>query len=102
MWRPLVAVLLGAAAIGAIFRSANASSVGRAGGWLAAAALAAVAVGVLRDRRWAYGAAFFLGLFWLWAAVALRVQAVLGTPEGFAWILWSLVVITGSVRARSV
>ncbi|MGH2758211.1 MAG: hypothetical protein ACRDKJ_01470 [Actinomycetota bacterium] len=99
--RLLVAALLGAAAIGAVFRSANASTVGQVGGWLAAAALAAVAVGVARERRWAYGSAFFLGLFWLWAAVALRIQGVMGAPEIFAWLIWSVAVIVGSVRVRS-
>ena len=101
MWRVLVAMLLGAAAIGAVFRSANASTVGQAGGWLAAVALAAVAVGVVCERRWAHGAAFFLGLFWLWAAVALRIQGVMGTPEIFIWLVWSVTVIAGSVRVRA-
>jgi hypothetical protein len=100
LWRALVAVLLGAAAIGAIFRSANASTVGRYGGLLAAVALGAVAVGVFRARRWADGSAFFLGLFWLWAAVALRIQGVMDAPEIFVWLVWSIAVMVGSVRVR--
>ncbi len=99
--RVVVALLLTAAAIGSVFRSANASSFGRFGGGVAAAALLAVAIGVARERRWADGSAFFLGLFWLWAAVALRIQGVIGAPEIFVWLAWSIAVITGSIRVRS-
>lgn len=101
MWRYVVGGLLGAAALGAILRSANASTVGQAGGWLAAAALAAVAVGVARERRWAFGSAFFLGVFWLWAAISLRIQGVMGGVEILVWLMWSITVIVGSLRARS-
>jgi hypothetical protein len=97
----VVALLLSAAGIGAVFRSANASSFGRFGGGVAAVALLAVAIGVAREQRWADGAAFFLGLFWLWAAVALRIQGVIGAPEIFVWLAWSITVIVGSVRVRT-
>ena len=100
VWRGVVPALLAAAAVGAIARSADGSSVGRAGGVLAAVALAAVGVGVARGSRWASGAAFFLGIFWLWAAVALRVQGVMDAPEIFIWLAWSLAVIAGSLKAR--
>jgi hypothetical protein len=101
-WRTIVPVLFAAAAVGALVRSADASFVGRSGGVVAALALGAVAVGVFRGRRWALGAAFFLGLFWAWAAVSLRVQGVMSTPEIVVWLAWSAVVMAGSVRARAV
>lgn len=100
LWRALVPALLGVAAAGAVLRSANSSSVGRAAGVLAAAAIGLVAVGVWRERRWAYGAAFFLGLFWLWAVVALGVQGVIAAPEILGWVAWSVAVLVGAVRSR--
>lgn len=102
MWRALVALLLAGAAIGALTRSADASDLGRAGGIFAVAVLGVVGVGVWRGRRWAEGAAFFLGVFWLWAAVALRIQGVMRGPEVALWLAWSLAVIGGTLKARSV
>lgn len=101
MWRLLVPVLLGGAGIGAIVVSADASAVGRTGGFLAAAALVVVSAGVARAKPWAHGAAFFLGLFWLWATLALRIQGVMTGPEVLGWLAWSVVVMAGSVKARS-
>lgn len=101
IWRVLVPVLLGVASIGAIVVSADSSAVGRTGGFLAALALGVVGAGVARGRPWAHGAAFFLGLFWLWATLALRIQGVMTGPEVVGWLAWSLVVMAGSVRARS-
>jgi hypothetical protein len=98
--RVLVAVLLAGAAVGAIGRSVNGSDVARVAGMFAAAALGAVAVGVVRKRTWASGAAFFIGLCWLWAIIALRVQGVLEAPEIALWIAWSIVVMVVSVRTR--
>lgn len=100
VWRVVVPVLFAAAAFGALARSVNASDFGRIGGLVAAIALVGVGIGVLRGRRWALGAAFFLGLFWLWAAVALRIQGVIGSPEIVIWLAWSVAVIAGSVKAR--
>ena len=100
-WRLLVPLLLGAAAIGAILQSADASTVGRVGGFVAAVALVAVGIGVWGGRRWALGAAFFLGVFWLWATLALRIQGVMTSPEVFVWLAWSVVVIAGALKART-
>ena len=99
-WRVVVPVLFVAAALGALARSANGSDFGRVGGLVAAVMLVGVGIGVPRGRRWALGAAFFLGLFWLWAAVALRIQGIIGSPEIVIRLAWSLAVITGSVKAR--
>ena len=101
VWRLVIPVLLGLAGIGAIVVSADASTVGRTGGVLAALALGVVGAGVARGRLWAYGAAFLLGLFWLWATLALRIQGVMSGPEVLGWLAWSVVVMAGSVRARS-
>lgn len=101
MWRVCVSVLLGVAGVGAIAVSADSSAVGRVAGLLAALSLGVVSAGVLRGRNWAYGAAFLLGLFWLWATLALRIQGVMTGPEVVAWLAWSVVVMAGSVRARS-
>lgn len=100
VWRGLLPALLLGAVLAAIVRSANASAVGRIGGLLAAASLALVGVGVARGQKWALGASFFLGLFWLWAALALGVQGVIDAPEIFMWVAWSVVVMIGSVRLR--
>ena len=98
--RLVVAALLCAAAVGAILISADASIVGRLGGIVAAVFLGLVGAGVVRSRRWAMGAAFFLGLFWLWATLALRLQGVMTGVEVAVWLTWSVVVMVGSVRAR--
>jgi len=95
------AVMLAGAAVGAVMESVNASSFGRVGGVFAAAALVVVAVGVVRAWRWAFGVAFFLGLFWLWAVVALGIQGRLSVLAMMVWIAWSIVVMTVSVRART-
>jgi hypothetical protein len=99
-WRTATAVLLTAAAIAAVLRGANASFVGRAAGVLAAGALLAVAISVMREQAWAWGATFLLGICWSWAAIALRVQDVLGPGEMLMWLAWSIVVIVASVRGR--
>jgi hypothetical protein len=100
-WRTATAVLLCGAAVGAVARGANASFVGRLAGVLAAAALVAVAVGVIRERDWGWGAAFFLGICWMWATIALRVQGVLQPGEVAMWLAWSVIVIVASVRGRA-
>lgn len=99
--RLFVPLLLAGAAIGALTRSANASDLGRAGGIFAVAILAVVGFGAWRGRRWAHGAAFFLGVFWLWAALALRIQGIMRGPEVVLWLAWSLALIAGALRARS-
>lgn len=101
-WRWVVAILLGAAAIGAFVRSADASDLGRIGGIFAMAVLVVVGVGVWRGRRWAEGAAFFFGVFWLWAALALRIQGVIRGAEAVVWLAWSAAVIVGTLKTRSV
>lgn len=98
--RVVVPVLLGAAAVGAIVISSDASDVGRIGGIVAAVMLGVVAAGAVRGRRWALGSAFFLGLFWLWATLALRLQGVMTGIDVAIWLAWSLAVMAGSVRAR--
>ncbi|MEX2538243.1 MAG: hypothetical protein WD646_06295 [Actinomycetota bacterium] len=98
--RLLVAFLMVVAAVGAIARSINGSDVARVAGVLAALALGTIAVGVIRERMWALGAAFFIGLCWLWAIIALRVQGVLGAPEIALWIAWSILVMVMTVRMR--
>jgi hypothetical protein len=98
--RTLLGALLAIASLGAIIRSANGGSLARVSGVFAAMAMGAVAVGVLRRRPWAYGSAFLLGLFWLWAVVALRIQGQMDTREFVVWLAWSIVVTTMSVRAR--
>jgi hypothetical protein len=98
--RWLVASLLGVAAVGALARSINGSDVARVAGILAALALGAIAYGVIKERLWAYGSAFFIGLCWLWATIALRVQGVLGGVEIALWIAWSVIVMAMSVRMR--
>jgi hypothetical protein len=92
--------MLVAAAAGAVLRASGGSPLGRAGGIFAAVLLAAVAAGVWSRRRWALGAAFFLGVFWLWAVLALRMQGVMGGGEVALWLGWSAVVITGTLKAR--
>lgn len=98
--RVSVASLLGVAAVGAVARSINGSDVARLAGALAATALVAIAVGVIRQRMWAQGCAFFIGLCWLWAITALRVQGVLGGVEIALWIAWSVIVMAMTVRMR--
>ena len=100
-WRLLTAVLLAVAAAATIVRIANASAVGRVAGVLAAFALGAVSFAVYRDRDWAFGAAFFLGLCWFWASIALRVQGVLGAGEVALWLAWSVTVMIATVRGRT-
>jgi len=95
------ALLLAAAAVGAVAVSANASPVGRFGGVLAGALLVAVAVGFVRQWRIAYGVAFLLGLFWLWAVIGLAVQGELSLVRVIVWIAWSVVIMAVAVRART-
>lgn len=99
-WRTATAVLLAAASIAAVLRGANASPFGRFASVLAAAALLGVALAVLREQPWAWGATFLLGICWSWAAIALRVQDVLGPGEMLMWLAWSVTVIVASVRGR--
>jgi hypothetical protein len=100
-WRPLIAVLLAVAALGTIVRIANASALGRVAGVGAVVMLIVVALAVLREEQWAFGAAFFLGLCWFWAAIALRVQGVLAPAEIFLWLAWSVTVMIATVRGRA-
>jgi hypothetical protein len=99
--RTLTAVLLVGAAAAAFMRGASAGFLGRFAGVLAAGALLAVALAVMREQKWAWGASFFLGICWLWAAVALRVQGVLRPKEVAMWLAWSVAIIVASVRGRS-
>ncbi len=99
--RATTAALLTVAAVGAIRVSANASPLGRLGGVLAAAVLVVVAVGFVRVWPWSYGIAFLLGLFWLWAVVALAVQGQMSLLPAIVWIAWSVVIMTAAVRARA-
>jgi hypothetical protein len=99
--RTVVAILLAGAAGAAFMRGASEGFLGRSAGVLAAAAMLAVAIAVLREQDWGWGAAFFLGICWLWAAVALRVQDVLQPGEFAMWLAWSVGVIVASVRGRS-
>ena len=99
--RASAAALLAAAAVGAVRISASASPLGRVGGVMAATMLVVVAVGFVRAWRWAYGIAFVLGLFWLWASVALAVQAQMSVLQAIVWIAWSVVIMTAAVRAHA-
>jgi hypothetical protein len=99
--RVTAALLLAAAAVGAVAISASASAFGRVGGVFAAAVLAVVAVGMVRVWRWAYGVAFLLGLFWLWAVIALAIQGQMSLLPMIVWIAWSVVVMAAAVRARA-
>lgn len=99
--RIVVGVLLALAAGAALAQSFDSGTLGRLGALAAAAVMGVVGVGVLRHRAWAEGAAFFLGLFWLWATLALRIQGAMSAPEVYVWLPWSLAVIIGSLRARA-
>ena len=99
--RILAALLLGAAAVGAVAESASASPLGRFGGVFAAAVLVVVAIGFVRVWRWACGVAFLLGLFWLWAVVGLLIQGQLSLVRTIVWIAWSLVIMAAAVRGRT-
>ena len=97
--RLAAALLLGAAAVGAVAISASASPLGRFGGVLAAAVLVVVAVGFIRQWRPAYGVGFLLALFWLWAVVGLAIQGQMSLARGIVWIAWSVVIMAAAVRA---
>jgi hypothetical protein len=99
--RVVVALLLAAAGAGAVVTSAGASPFGRLGGVFAAALLVVVAVGFVRVWRWAYGIAFLLGLFWLWAAIGLGIQGRMSVVPMIVWIAWSVVIMTAAVTART-
>ena len=99
--RYTAALLLVAAAVGAVVISANASPVGRFGGVFAGAILVVVAVGFVRKWRPAYGVAFLLGLFWLWAVIGLAIQGQLSLVRAIVWIAWSVVIMAAAVRART-
>jgi hypothetical protein len=97
----VLAALLTAGAVAAFLRGASQGFLGRFAGVLGAGAILVVVLAVMRERDWAFGAAFLLGVCWLWAVVALRVQDVIA-PGGFAvWLAWSVGVIVLSVRGRS-
>lgn len=96
----IVAGLLVAAAVGALALGGGTSTVGRMGASTAAIVLLAVAAGAFVGRPWAQGAAFFLGLFWFWAAIALTLQQRFTTTQTAGWVAWSLAVMASSVRAR--
>ena len=96
----VVAGLLIGAAAGAVVVSRDASPVGRSGGVVAAGILAVVAAGSAAGAGWALGAAFLMGLFWLWATVALTVQRLFGPGETLIWLAWSFGVLVSSVWAR--
>jgi hypothetical protein len=93
------ALLLVAAAAGAVAISAGTSPLGRFGGVMAGALLVVVAVGFVRAWRIAYGVAFLLGLFWLWAVVGLAIQGEMSVVRGIVWIAWSVVIMAAAVRA---
>lgn len=99
--KALTGALLGAAAAGALVRTASASPTARTGGSVVAAVLISVIVGVARGRNWALGASFFLGLFGLWAALALLVQGDLTGFGALGAVAWALAVMVCSVRAYS-
>jgi hypothetical protein len=99
-WRTAAAALLAAAALGAVVRSVDSTTIGRIAGVLAGASIGWVAYGVYRERAWALGAGFFIALFWFWATLALRVESVIGAPEFVAWIAWAIIVMIATVRAK--
>ena len=99
--RTLTALLLTFAAVAAFLRGASAGFLGRLAGVMAAAAMLAVALAVIREQDWAWGAAFLLGICWAWATVALRVQGVLQPGDVVLWLAWSVSIIVASVRGRS-
>jgi hypothetical protein len=101
-WREASAVLLVAAAIGAIVRSANAGIVGRVGGVTAALVLVVTAVFGWRGERWATGFAFIVALCWACATLTLVVQGTIGFGESLMWLVWSAVVAAASVWGRDV
>lgn len=95
-----LAVLLGIAAAAAVVQALRATTLTRLLSMAAAIALGAVGAGCVRARGWAVGSAFFLGLFWLWAAVALGVQGRLGGLDVAGWMAWAIIVMVLSVRTR--
>lgn len=99
--RMATAVLLIGASIAAVVRGANASFLGRTVCVVGAGASLAVALAVLRERRWAWGAASLLGICWAWVVVALRVRNFLDVGEVVMWLAWSMSVIAASLRGRS-
>lgn len=98
--RIAAAALLAGAAAGAVAISSSASPLGRVGGVFAAAALVVVAVGFVRRWRWAYGVAFLLGLFWLWAAIGLGIEGQMSAARMIVWIAWSVVIMAAAVTAN--
>ena len=100
LWRVMTGALLVVAAFGSVVRVANGSFIGRTAGVFAALILVLVAVNVIRQQDWAYGAAFFLGICWFWAAVALRVQNALGPGDVAFWLVWSVATMISSIRCR--
>lgn len=95
-----LAVLLGIAASAAVIQALRATTLTRLLSMMAAIALGTVGAGCIRAQGWAVGAAFFLGLFWLWAAVALGLQGRLGGLDVAGWTAWAIIVMVLSVRTR--
>lgn len=98
--RAAIAVLLGAAAVGAIVRSANATTLGRIGGTVAALVLVGAGAAAWRGQRWALGAAFLLAVCWVWAVVALALQGVIAGAEAVVWLMWAVAVMWASIAGR--
>lgn len=96
----VLSVLLGIAGAAAVIQALRATALTRLLSMAAAIILGAVGLGCVRGRGWALGSAFFLGLFWLWAVMALGVQGRLGGLTLGGWLGWSIIVLVVSVRAR--
>lgn len=96
----VLGALLGIAATAAVVQALRATALTRMLSMAAAIILGAVGAACLRARGWAVGSAFFLGLFWLWAAAALGVQGRLGGLGVAGWMAWSIIVMVLSVRVR--
>lgn len=96
----VLVVLLAVGAVAALGRGLTATPLTRLGTVVGAFLLVGVAYGAHRRRGWELGAAFFLGLFWLWAAVALGLQGRMGPAQTLGWIAWAGVVMVVSVAAR--
>jgi hypothetical protein len=99
--RIVAGVLLCAAAAGALARAASSSPTARLGAGALIVVLGLVIAGVFRGRRWALGSAFFLGLFTLWAAVALGLRHDLSASGTAFGIAWALTVMAASVKANA-
>ncbi len=97
----VAAALVAGAAVAALVRTAGSSAAGRSGGAFAAGVLGCIAYGALRGRGWSLGTAFFIGLLWMWAAVALALQGRLGYAPALGWIAWAALLMAACVKART-